>query len=68
MAKRHALCHWQAMQRRFPSAGGFFLIVAILAGFVIGAMRGDVVEWTLIGTLAGIALAVLVWLKDRRPD
>lgn len=66
MVNRPALCHWRAMQRRSTSAGGFFLILAILAGFGAGAMLGDVVKWTLLGTLAGIVLAVLVWLKDRR--
>ena len=54
------------MQRRSTSAGGFFLILAILAGFGFGAAQGEVVKGTLIGTLAGIVLAVLVWLKDRR--
>lgn len=54
------------MQRRSTSAGGFFLILAILAGFGVGAMQGEVVKWTLLGTLGGIALAILVWLIDRR--
>ena len=54
------------MQRRSTSAGGFFLILAILAGFGFGAAQDEVVKGTLIGTLAGIVLAVLVWLKDRR--
>lgn len=54
------------MKTRSTNAGGFFLILAILAGFAVGAMRGDVVKWTVLGTLAGIVLAILVWLIDRR--
>ena len=54
------------MDKRPTAAGGFFLILAILTGFAIGAMRGEVVVGTMLGTLVGIVIAVVVWLLDRR--
>jgi membrane associated rhomboid family serine protease len=54
------------MVRRNHTAGGFFLVVAILAGFVWGAMSGLPVHGAIIGTMVGILLAVVVWLVDRR--
>ena len=55
-----------AMTKRPSAAGGFFLIVAIIAGFVWGVLRGDPLGGALIGTLVGTVLAVIVWLLDRR--
>lgn len=54
------------MTQRNPAAGGFFLIIAILAGFAIGAYGGQPLLGTIAGTLVGIAIAVAVWLRDRR--
>ena len=54
------------MRTPSPSAGGFFLIVAILAGFGIGAANGNPLGGTLIGTIVGIVLATLLWIVDRR--
>jgi len=54
------------MSRPAPAAGGFFLILAILAGFVIGVVVGDPLGWSLIGTVLGIAIATIVWILDRR--
>ena len=42
------------------------MILGILAGFFYGASNGTVVLSTLVGTAVGIALAVIVWLVDRR--
>ena len=56
------------MARRSPAAGGFFLIVAILAGFAWGVASGQAMKGVLIGTFAGIILALAVWLIDRRRD
>ena len=47
-------------------AGGFLLIVALLAGVVIGIHRGQPMAGTLIGFGVGVAAAVVVWLLDRR--
>ena len=55
-----------AMRRRTTHAGGFFLVVAIIAGFAWGAMSGVPVDGAVMGTLVGIVLALAVWLIDRR--
>ena len=54
------------MTNRKPLAGGFFLSVLIIAGFVWGAATGQAMRGILFGTLAGIALALVLWLFDRR--
>ena len=59
-----SLCHG----RRMPStakAGGCFLTLCILAGFPLGLAIGNPMKGILIGTGAGIALAIAVWLIDR---
>jgi len=55
-----------AMKTRTTHAGGFFLVVAIIAGFAWGAMSGVPVDGAVMGTLVGIVLALAVWLIDRR--
>jgi hypothetical protein len=47
-------------------AGGCFLMLAILLGFVGGLAIRDPLKGTLIGTAAGIVIAVALWLIDRR--
>ena len=46
-------------------AGGCFLTLCILAGFPLGLAIGNPMKGILIGTGAGIALAIAVWLIDR---
>ena len=53
------------MRKQFTHAGGFFLAAGIIGGFVYGATIGDPLRWALIGTAAGAAIAVLLWLIDR---
>ena len=48
-------------------AGGCFLTLCILAGFPLGLAIGNPMKGILIGTGAGIALAALTWLIDRKP-
>ena len=48
-----------------PSAAGAPLALSILAGAVIGAVLHQALLGAIIGTIAGIALAVVVWLRDR---
>lgn len=57
-----------AMQKRRPTAaGGIFLFLGPVAGAIYGISRGEVILWMLYGFAAGAALALLVWLIDRRP-
>jgi hypothetical protein len=46
-------------------AGGCFLTICILAGFPLGLAIGDPMKGILIGTGAGIVVAVATWLIDR---
>ena len=48
------------------TAGGFFLIIAILVGFGIGASQGQQLLGAIAGTLVGTAIAVAIWLRDRK--
>ena len=54
------------MNNRPSTAGGFFLILAILAGFGVGVYGGQALLGTLAGTLVGTLIAIAVWLKDRK--
>lgn len=54
------------MRQPTTKAGGCFLTVFILAGFVLGLWIDNPMKGVLIGTGAGIVLAALVWLIDRR--
>jgi hypothetical protein len=55
------------MKKRSTQAGGFFLILPVVAGFFYGLTTGAAVGWTFIGLLVGLVLATIVWLADRRP-
>jgi len=54
------------MRDRTTKAGGCFLTLCILGGFGVGFAIGDPMKGVLIGTAAGAALAVGLWLIDRR--
>lgn len=47
-------------------AGGCFLTVGLLAGFPLGLAIGNPMKGVLIGLGAGILLATVTWLIDRR--
>jgi hypothetical protein len=66
LASAAALCQGRAMTTRNTRAGGCFLTVCILAGFPLGLAIGNPMKGILIGTGLGAALAVLLWLMDRR--
>lgn len=55
------------MKKRATQAGGFFLILPVVAGFFYGLTTGEAMAWTFIGLVVGVILASLVWLVDRRP-
>lgn len=58
--------HGPPMTKRASRAGGFFLMLCIVAGFPLGLAIGNPMKGILIGTGVGIAIAVLLWLIDRR--
>jgi hypothetical protein len=51
--------------RSTSKAGGCLLTICILAGFPLGLAIGNPMKGILIGTAAGIAIAVATWLIDR---
>lgn len=54
------------MTHRSPAAGGFPLIVLILAGFAAGAALGEPAIGVVAGLAAGIVAALVVWRMDSR--
>lgn len=51
---------------RPPVAGGFPIIVCILAGSAAGFVYRQPTIGFFIGAAIGIAIAVALWLRDRR--
>jgi uncharacterized membrane protein (UPF0136 family) len=60
------LCHCGGMQGRSTQAGGCLLALAVIAGLLLGIWRGEPTKGAVIGTAAGIVIAVAIWLLDRR--
>ena len=66
-----AICHGARMDRsggKYSQAGGAILAIAIIAGAVAGTIVGQPSIGFLVGAAAGIVLAILIWLNDRRKD
>lgn len=59
-------CRSGMQNRRTPAAGGIFLFIAPVIGALYGLGRNQPILWMLYGFAAGVALALLVWLVDRR--
>ncbi len=55
-------------KRRNAQSGGIFLFLAPVIGLLYGIGRGDPTKWLLIGFALGVAIAIGVWLNDRRKD
>lgn len=53
-------------ERRTPAAGGIFLFLGPVIGALYGFGRSEPIPWMLYGFAAGSALALLIWLIDRR--
>ena len=53
------------MSRPNPVAGGFFLIVPIVAGFIWGIGTERAMQGAIVGLGVGLVLALMVWLVDR---
>lgn len=54
------------MRTRSTHAGGCLLSAAILIGTIWGILGGQMMGGILAGTAIGLAIAILVWLIDRR--
>lgn len=48
--------------------GGCFVMGAILLGFVAGLATGNAIRGVWFGLAVGVAIAVGLWLFDRRTD
>lgn len=51
---------------RYTQAGGSILAISIIAGTVAGVIVGQPSIGVLAGAAAGILLALLFWLNERR--
>lgn len=51
---------------RNPVAGGALIAIGAMGGTMIGLSRGEVTAGFLIGLGAGAAIALAIWLLDRR--
>ena len=54
------------MQQKTTTAGGCFLMAAILLGFLVGLSIRNPLLGAEVGTLVGIVIAVVLWLLERR--
>jgi hypothetical protein len=53
-------------KRDYKQAGGFILAASIIAGAVAGTMVGQSSIGFIVGTSAGVLLALLIWWIDRK--
>ncbi len=51
---------------RSSPAGGVLIAIGTIGGAFIGAALGEATRGFLIGAGAGIALAIAIWLRNRR--
>lgn len=56
------------MDRNNSQAAGSLLAISIIAGVVGGVVAGQPSIGFLVGLAAGALLALLWWLKDRKPS
>ena len=55
-------------KHRNAQAGGIFLFLAPVIGLLYGIGRGNPIKWLVVGFVIGLAIAIGVWLVDRRKD
>ncbi|HYC65164.1 MAG TPA: hypothetical protein VEC14_10570, partial [Reyranellaceae bacterium] len=65
-AARRGLPWPYRMANKSPKAGGFLWMAAIMIGAAAGIATGQPMLGVLAGTAAGAAIAIAVWLADRR--
>ena len=49
-----------------PRAAGAIIAFAVIGGAIVGTMQGQPTIGTLGGFGLGVAIALLLWLRDRR--
>lgn len=49
-----------------PSAAGALLALAVVAGALIGAIYSQPTIGTLAGFAVGVAITIVLWLRERR--
>jgi LytS/YehU family sensor histidine kinase len=55
-----------ANRAKYTQAAGSMLAISIIAGAVAGTIVGQPSVGFLVGLAAGVLLAILFWLNDRR--
>jgi membrane associated rhomboid family serine protease len=64
LAPHSALPYAALMKSPTPLAGGFFLILPIIVGFLWGLTNGRAMQGAVAGLGLGLLLAAVVWLID----
>ena len=52
-------------RKRAPMAGGFLLAMSIIAGTILGGLRGEPSAGFIAGGILGLVLLLVAWLVDR---
>ena len=67
LASAKLICQVGGMnERRFSASGGIFLFLGPVVGTLIGVSRNEPILGMLLGFGAGAALALIIWIIDRR--
>jgi UDP-N-acetylmuramyl pentapeptide phosphotransferase/UDP-N-acetylglucosamine-1-phosphate transferase len=65
VARGNALPYAALMKSPTPFAGGFFLVLPIIVGFLWGVTQGRAMQGAVAGLGVGLLLAAAIWLIDR---
>ena len=66
VARGSAVDYAALMPTPTPMAGGFFLILPIVVGFLWGVASGRAMQGAITGLGLGLLCAFIVWAIDRR--
>jgi UDP-N-acetylmuramyl pentapeptide phosphotransferase/UDP-N-acetylglucosamine-1-phosphate transferase len=64
VARGNALPYAALMKSPTPLAGGFFLVLPIIVGFLWGLTQGRAMQGAVAGLGVGLLLAAAIWLFD----